>query len=112
VDSNELVNAWLRRQFRDSTPLIGAKPEVLDAHRHLVRCLSTRVASCEHGWECQCYSEYTRDDVWRVAARFECGHGTWAAWSMEPRRSLPDLIAEIRDADLETFGCPMEEEQR
>lgn len=111
MDSNELVNAWLLRQFRDNEPLIGVKPGVVDSHRHLVGCPSTRVVSCEHGWECQCYSEYTREDVWRVAARFECEHGTGANWERGAMvRSVPELIAAIRAADLENFECPMEEE--
>jgi hypothetical protein len=113
VDSNELVNAWLLQQFRDSNPLIGVTPDAVEDHRHLIRCRSTRVVSREHGWECGCYSEYTRDDVWRVEARFECEHRIQAAWSLEPVLwgSLPDVIAAIRGADFERFECPMEEQR-
>jgi hypothetical protein len=109
ADSNARVNAWLLERFRAADEYWRRD----EAIGHLRRCSSTRVVACEHGWECCCYSEYTRDDEWRIAVHLACDDGVSGEWDRSGLvwGDLPELIAAIKDADLDDFECPYDEEE-
>ena len=78
---------------------------VIQAHvlAHLINCRSTRITAVDHEWECNCYSEYTRDDEWVVHTRVSCYHDI--AYDMRIRfsgYSMPEVLRELSQMDE---GC-------
>lgn len=70
---------------------------------HLLNCTPRVYGIPGHKWECECYSEYTRDDQWTVHAYVTCHHGlfTQMVHYVDPW-SMPQIIQELAENDE---GC-------
>ena len=103
MTTDELVNQWALEQFRRETQDWKWDNRML---RHLRECQEAKVVWCHHEWGCGCYSEYTRDDEWRITARLECPHEGKDWQFLEVRwGNLPEILEELRRLDAEGFEC-------
>lgn len=98
-DTNDYVNRWIIDKFKAEYSTDG----------HLATCPSLKVVGCEHGYECNCYSEYTRDDEWTMTATLGCDHGQTSVYRAFDWSSLPQVIEALRSDDLSVFECPYDD---
>ena len=84
-----------------------------DKLAHLYQCPTLRVDGTRHGWECGCYSEYTRDDSWYVHATMACDHHPDGyEFGKELYGSeLPEVLRQMSELDEQDFDCPYEDEE-
>lgn len=96
--TDELINAWLLEKF-----LWSGK---YDKSKHgTIR--SIKVISVDAGWECGCWSEFTRDDSFVLTGQFESDAGDFE-WSYGTWGDLPQFIEEL--IEYEQNNCPYDEE--
>lgn len=67
-----------------------------------------RVLSVDTGWECGCYSEWTRDDSYVLTGRFTGDKGEFI-WSYGYWADLPSFIRELDDY-INGNDCPYDED--
>lgn len=106
METNELVNEFLIEKFRKEAKQsfrigMGKDDELpgYDKEKHLARCESTAVQVTDCGWECGCYSCYTRDDSFQMSAHVGCDCGVEMRWNYGYFWELPDFIEELKQYD-------------
>lgn len=98
---DDQVNGWLLEKFFESnkySPIAhGEKDQVT-------------VVTVDMGWDCGCYSSWTRDDTFEVTAKlngkggnFEYRYGYWA--------DFPQFIEEL-DEYINGNHCRIDEQER
>lgn len=97
MTADDLVAAWLLAKFRERN------------YTHLSKCPEVVVRVAAHGWDCGCYSEYTRDDFWSISAALSCPHGAQAAFATDSSYDLPDILEQLKDLDEASFECPFDD---
>jgi hypothetical protein len=67
---------------------------------HIAHCDAT-VKPLSHGWECSCYSEYTRDDDWVYECTISCSHDSvdYRAKAYDSWGGLPEILKELIEMD-------------
>ncbi|MGK5530870.1 hypothetical protein [Streptomyces sp. URMC 129] len=100
-DIDAKVNAWLLKKYRAEARSRGWQA-------HLAACPTTVVKVADMGWECDCYSDYTRDDRFTFTAKLRCEHGEEAGWSYGSWSNLPDFIDEL--GSYADSDCPYRED--
>lgn len=100
ADTDALVATWLLNKFRERFP-----------SHHLSSCPTAVAKVREHGWDCGCYSEVTRDDDWFAMFSISCACGQLQETSWMPGNdlSLPQALVELMDLDRELFECPYDD---
>jgi hypothetical protein len=96
---DEHVNEWLKEKFLQSShyyPATMGEPEDIS------------VLEADMGWECGCYSEFTRDDTFVFRAKIRKGDGTVFEWSYGHWWDLPSFIEELDEYINDS--CPYSEE--
>lgn len=102
---DDRVNAWIIQRFRE-------RHGRFQSHMSVCPDLKVKPYSCEHGVECGCYSEYTRDDSWYLPATLECPHGKEMSVTLSDfGHTLPDAVAAIANADYDNFECIYDSEE-
>lgn len=97
---DRMVEAWLLCEFRLIRP-----------DHHLSSCLTAYATlQPETGWDCGCYSDYTRDDIFSLAYTVACEHGEIEKNYKTPPYKSPTDIYEKLDAFMENEDCPYEGE--
>lgn len=97
--ADELVKSWLLEKFLWSGEYDKSKHGTIK---------SLRVLSVDTGWECGCYSEFTRDDSFVLTGRFTGSVGEFT-WGYGRWADLPSFIRELDDY-ANGFDCAYEEE--
>lgn len=69
---------------------------------------SIKVRSVDMGWECGCYSEWTRDDQFELTGLFDSSAGPFT-WTYGRWGDLPTFIEEL-SAYQDGPYCPYDEE--
>lgn len=69
----------------------------VDTLAHFVGCSTRRLIGYpQHAWDCNCYSEVTRDDSWQVHVMITCSHDLFAQMRLEPSMSeLPEILVDM-----------------
>lgn len=96
--TDELVKQWLLERFLWSGEYDKAKHGTI---------ISIKVVSVDMGWECGCWSEFTRDDAFELEGLFESSTGTWR-WRYGRWADLPEFIEDL--AEFQESYCPYDEE--
>lgn len=68
--TDELVNAWLLQRFLDGATIPRYHPVEHGEHDEI------SVQSADADWECNCYSDYTRDDQFVVEGVLKVKNGS------------------------------------
>lgn len=94
-DIDRRVEAWLLDKFLQSGQY--------DKSRHGT-IKSIRVIKVDMGWDCGCWSEFTRDDRFELTGQFASNAGRFT-WTYGHWSDLPQFIEEL---DAYQFGsyCP------
>ena len=102
METNDLVNEFLIEKFRKEAKQrfrfgMGKDDEFpgYDKEKHLSRCETLSVQNVECGWECVCYSCYTRDDAFEMTAHVGCECGVEMRWVYGYMYDLPSFIEEL-----------------
>jgi hypothetical protein len=97
---DEQVNAWMKEMFLASgqyVPDLHGTPDQI------------RVIAADAGWECGCYSSWTRDDGFELEAKMEGAHGyflyRYGRWA-----DFPDFIHDL-DEYINGNGCYYESDE-
>lgn len=99
-DIDALIRAWALDKFTNGHPWVKT-----DDDRHLQQCISTVAEPESFGWECCCYSEYTRDDSFATSFIISCGCGIRVTFrTYESEWNLPNFFKEL-DEFRENFTC-------
>lgn len=78
-------------------------------YNHLVDCATTTATAITVGWECRCYSEYTRDDGFETSFMISCDCGVTHPFDWEVNEwDLPTVLREM--AEYEELDCIYDEE--
>lgn len=75
--------------------------EIIKAHTlaHIRNC-QPQIYAVDHAWECNCYSEYTRDDSWMIHFRVSCCHQLFTEVRIEvDSYDMPEVLRELADMD-------------
>lgn len=70
---------------------------------------SIKVVSVDMGWDCACWSDWTRDDTFELTAQFESDAGKFE-WTYGRWGDLPTFIEEL-DEYINGNGCYYESEE-
>lgn len=85
---DDRVTAWLLDRLRAGDRVGRMDP-------HLISCPTSTVTVRDTAWECDCLSEYTRDDTFYLFARVSCGCGVSARWRYGSWRDFPGFFDEL-----------------
>jgi hypothetical protein len=96
---DEMINDWLLEKFFWSGQYDKAKHGTIK---------SVKVLSVDMGWDCGCYSEFTRDDSFELTGRFTSDRGEFT-WAYGRWGDLPTFIEEL-DAYQDRY-CPYDERE-
>lgn len=99
TDADLLVSQYALLKFKEldhGRERIGTNRDAID---HLKQCPELSVRSPGHGWECQCYSDYTRDDIWQIRAEIHCPHGVVFDFVYNSPEDLPATLEELEELD-------------
>jgi hypothetical protein len=100
---DDQVNAWLLDRFLWSGDYDKSKHGTIN---------SIEVVSVDMGWDCLCWSEWTRDDSFGLTGKFTSSGGDFT-WTYGRWGDLPQFIEELdeyaengtcRYADDEEYG--------
>ncbi len=100
---DRMVEAWLVSEFRSNYP-----------DDHLSSC-PTAYATIDHectGWECGCYSSWTREDSFVVIYSVQCEHGNDVMGERSHWYNSPTSVYEQLDAYREGPESVCHVEQR
>ena len=97
-DTDEMVKAWLLEKFLWSGQYDKARHGTIG---------SIRVLSVDMGWDCGCWSEWTRDDSFVLTGRFTSSAGEFT-WSYGRWGDLPQFIEELDE--YQKNYCPYDDE--
>lgn len=107
-----LLHQWeceVRGRYADLS-VINFTPLSHQDEAHLVTCDSTRFQmSHEPRWECDCYSEVTRDDVFEMNGDIFCDHGTTVSVEFRSYFESHDVLQHLA-AFEDTRDCPYMDE--
>jgi hypothetical protein len=84
-DTDELVNAWLLEKFLWSGDYDKSKHGTIK---------SIKVVKVDMGWECECWSEWTRGDSFELTGEFTSSGGNFT-WAYGRWGDLPQFIEEL-----------------
>lgn len=98
--TDDLIKSWLLEKFLWSGQYDKSKHGTIK---------SIEVISVDAGWECDCYSEFTRDDQFVMEGLFKSSAGTWY-WKYGSWSDLPQFIEELSDYESLHYACPYEED--
>lgn len=93
---DEKINAWLKEKFLGSYDYY---PQTQGAPEYIT------VVKADAGWECGCYSEFTRSDSFVMTATLKGANGREFEWRYGRWGNLPDFIQEL-DEYLYGDNCP------
>ncbi|HEY6021915.1 MAG TPA: hypothetical protein VIY48_19225 [Candidatus Paceibacterota bacterium] len=102
-ETDKLVNAWLKEKFLAGdtwprySPVDHGEPDEIE------------VIKTDMGWDCGCYSDYTRDDMFELVGSLRTPEGVSVSVSYGRWGSLPRFIEEL-DAFKSNEVCPYEQE--
>lgn len=112
MNADELVSKYIVQKFQKARSIgyTHTNPQV----EHIATCPNAVFISGEHGWECGCYSSYTRDDQWWLHGVITCDHDRgfeyrYSTTAYEWDGGLPGFIREMIRLDEENFYCSFEE---
>ena len=95
---DEQVNGWILQKFFSLQPRLyayhtslGYNPEFHGPKDGIT------VVSADAGWECGCYSSWTRDDEYKVTAILQTSNGTQFEFVYGSWGDFPDFIEELGD---------------
>lgn len=120
-NADDLANRWAWNKWRQNEAQYwrwyGNLPSVwnrdkLDRAHHIANCPSGHAVTTEHGWECACYSEYTRDDEWYVHVDVICDHDRINGERVSANQwysDLPDVINQM--IEMDELDCEYEDEE-
>ncbi len=97
--TDDLIKAWLLERFLWSGRYDKVKHGTIK---------SIEVLKVDAAWDCGCYSEFTRDDTFRLEGLFKSSSGTWY-WEYGTWGDLPRFIEELEEYD-KRGSCPYEED--
>lgn len=97
---DEQIKGWLKEKFLAS---LDYHPETQGGPEYI------EVVTVDTGWECGCYSEFTRDDSFVLTARLKASNGREFGWRYGYWGDLPSFIRELDDY-INGFDCPYDEE--
>lgn len=100
AEIDDKVNEWMLEKFLGSSKYDKAKHGTIK---------NLHVLSVDMGWECGCYSEWTREDTFELTARFTGDKGEFN-WSYGYWADLPRFITELDDY-INGRYCPYDEEE-
>lgn len=107
-----LLHQWeceVRGRYADLS-VINFTPLSHEDEAHLVTCDSTRFQmSHDPRWECDCYSEVTRDDVFEMNGDIFCDHGTTVSVEFRSYFESHDVLQHLA-AFEDTRDCPYMDE--
>lgn len=87
-DIDEMINDLILEKFKESRTYelmnVGYFEEI-------------SITECTHGWNCYCYSEYTRDDQFEFTAVIQVGTRRPITFIWGQYYDLPGLIQELAD---------------
>lgn len=113
---DELVAAFLLTELRceldgEVTSMVVQLRRVLTREEatHLFGCESTEVQPSEWEWDCRCYSDITRDDVFATDTVAFCEHGYSVAVRFYSYYEAPPLIERLA-AFESTWECRVEDD--
>lgn len=94
MDTDKLISGWALSKFwAESFPEPGYEKE-----RHLQICPTVTAVPMEMGWDCCCYSEYTRDDSFFTMFKIACGCDviySYSFYNYNTEWDLPEIIREL-----------------
>lgn len=109
MNADELVAAWALEKYKEKYKYYD-NIDYFHKFNHLKDCATTKAIPMRFGWECGCYSEYTRDDGFETAFTISCdclvedffrySGGDW---------DLPDIIQQLEEYSY-NLECPYWEE--
>jgi hypothetical protein len=79
-----------------------------DINKHLLNCRTTRASVRDAEWECGCYSEVTREDMFVVRFSLSCGCG--CRYSIVDTLDLQHENLMEQLLEYEDNQCPYEDE--
>lgn len=97
---DDQIKAWLKDKFLQSTryfPQTQGGPDDIE------------VLSVDTGWACGCYSQYTRDDRFKLEGRLKGANGREFTYVYSQWGDLPQLLTEL-DEYINGSNCPYDEE--
>lgn len=99
MNSEEMVNEFLIKKFQKEGPIrwrhYTEEMPGFEKEKHLVECSSITVEVVDCGWDCGCYSCYTRDDSFDMAAHLVCEHDVRVRWNYGSLSDIPSFIKEL-----------------
>lgn len=106
---DDQVNGWiLEKFFNAGTHWLTGEPRGYDPARHGSK-EAISVVTVDQGWECGCYSSWTRDDTYVLTAtiatergEYDFRYGTWG--------DFPSFLEEL-DEYINGNGCYYESEE-
>ena len=102
-DTDELVKAWLKQRFLDGatrpsySPVAHGEPDEIE------------VISTDMGWDCGCYSSWTRDDSFILTGTIKDADGDEVQIRYGRWGDFPRFIEEL-DAFKDNEACYYESE--
>jgi hypothetical protein len=94
---DEQVNAWLLEKFLNSSDYDKSVYGTAE---------SIKVVTVDMGWECGCYSSWTRDDSFEMVAKFGSDSGTFE-WRYGYWADFPSFITDL-DEYINNEVCSIE----
>ncbi len=97
---DDQVKGWLKEKFlasRSYSPETQGGPDDIE------------ILSVDQYWSCGCYSEYTRDDTFMMAAQIKGADGREFTWSYGVWADIPSFIEELYEY-INNNECPYEDE--
>lgn len=109
MNADELVEVWALGEYKSKYRYYD-NIDYFHKYNHLINCPTVKATPVSAGWECCCYSEYTRDDGFETTFTISCACGvedhfrrTGGDWD------LPEIIRQMSEYSY-NLECPYWEE--
>lgn len=112
MNADELVSAWALNKYRKDYRTYYAALEHFYDHHHLFNCETVTATPVSCGWECSCYSEYTRYDSFRTSFTISCACDVSIVFDVDTYNvwDLPEILMELEEYES-TQECPYWEDE-
>lgn len=105
MNADELVNVWALGEYK-SRYRYYTDTAYFHKYNHLITCPTVVAIPKSFGWECGCYSEYTRDDDFYTAFTITCDCGVEEHFGLSTSEwNLPEILKQLDEYNNTQF-CP------
>jgi len=105
VNADELVEVWALGEYK-SKYRYYSDTSYFHKYNHLIMCPTVKATPVRMGWECGCYSEYTRDDGFETAFTISCACGVEDFFRLSKGEwDLPEILKQMEEYESTQF-CP------